>query len=444
MTPHDKMAPYGTSGQEAFTAERLPGQTDPTHGSGQAPGQLSADNVIVDPIPPKTNPFTSLAGHGGTGQPPKPIPPLSAPALPGLEPLPGYFPPEALESGEESGDDDDFRPMPADCQAATPEQEEFTLFLRAATQAPTLPNDQHSGLEKGGKFWKKVRKGAKKFFGGVAKFFGGSGFGSGRLIGAVASGIAGAIPERGTYEVVIGPDDRMPILDTTVAPFSGCTQLDITSPSGREYVGSASCIARTGRFSIFLTAAHCVYFHDAGGMASTIKVSPGRSVDDFPFGSAHFRLNVDIGAIFVPDAWIESRARSADWALVIVEDTFETADGRYPHVFDVKAFEDHELGNQVGQVSGYPVDMTNAMMDSTRQYFHADEVAAVEEGRIVYRLDTTGGQSGSPFWFHDSTNGTRIIAGVHTMGDSSGNSATRITPEIVAKIQEWIAVAEAA
>lgn len=443
MNTQTQIANQGTQKTESFVAEPIPGSTTPTHGQGQTHGSLKADTVIVDPIPPTVNPFSSLKGYGGTSQPPEPEPPLAVPGLPGLEPLPGFFPPKGISTGHESGEADDFRPMPADCHCGTAEQEEYTLLLRTLLTEPKEPNpEQRDALESRGR-WKKNRarrrRAIKGFFQGVGDRL------APRMpiLGAVIGGIGDGIRENGRYEVVIGPDERQPIFDTTVAPFSGCTQLDIVSADGREYVGSASCIAVTDRFTFFLTAAHCVYFHDGGGTAKTITVSPGRDGDVFPFGRHTFSPGTDIGAVYIPDGWVQSRARSADWALIIVEHIFTDAEGQTPFVFDVKAFEDFELASQIGQVCGYPVDFA-AGMDSTLPFIHADEVSGVYDGHFTYLLDTTGGQSGSPFWFFDADTQSRTIAGVHTMGDSAGNSATRITPEIVTIINDWIEHAKAA
>lgn len=443
MNTQTNISNQTTQKAERFVAEPIPGSTKPTHGQVQAHGTLKADNVIVDPIPPKVNPFTSLQGFGGTTQPTAPEPPLGTPDHPGLEPLPGFFLPERISKGHESGEDDNFRPMPADCQDGTAEQEEHTLLLRTLLSDPKEPNpEQRDALERSGR-WAKNRGRRRR---AIKRAFQGAGD---RLaprmpiLGAVIGGIGDGIRENGRLEVVIGTDDRQPIFDTTAAPFSGCTQLDIVSADGREYVGSASCIAMTHRFTFFLTAAHCVHFHDGGGTAQSITVSPGRDGDRFPFGRHTFRPGVDIGAVYIPDGWTRSRARSADWALIIVEHIFTDADGQTPYVFGVKAFEDFELDGQIGQVCGYPVDFS-ANMDSTEQFMHADEIAAIFEGHFTYLLDTTGGQSGSPFWFFDGATQMRTICGVHTMGDSSGNSATRITPEIVATISSWIDQAKAA
>ena len=87
------------------------------------------------------------------------------------------------------------------------------------------------------------------------------------------------------------------------------------------------------------------------------------------------------------------------------------------------------------------MDLTSSLMDSTHQFYHADRVKQVEDRVLTYDLDTSGGQSGSALYVRDAESGKRIVIGVHTMGDTDGNSATRITPAIVKRIDHIIAEA---
>ena len=57
---------------------------------------------------------------------------------------------------------------------------------------------------------------------------------------------------------------------------------------------------------------------------------------------------------------------------------------------------------------------------------------------ITYDIDTAGGQSGSPVWHYEA--GRRTAVGIHTNGSSLGNSATRLTPALVAILNRWRAM----
>lgn len=416
MDTYSTVKNYQSGGEEAFVVEPTTGGVGPA-GSG-----LNVDTTISDP-PPKQDGLTQklvMFGEQSTGI----APPKIKSKLPGLEPLPSFSPAAEIVTKHENAEIDDMRPMPADCQGLTPEQEEFTLLQRSLLSTSNTPNaSQQEGLERNG----RVRRGIKRFF----QRWGTRLTPRMPVLGSAIGGLGDSIRENGQLEVVIGKDDRQLINDTSLAPFSGCAQLDIVAANGRGYVGSAAIVAITANASILLTAAHCVYFHDNGGAARTVKISPGRDVDTFPFGSFTVNPRENIGMFVVPPGWTENRAREDDWAIIVAPHQFKSISGETPHVFEFKAFSDSEMSEQVGQVSGYPVDLNNLLMDSTRQFYHADDVERLAERVITYLLDTTGGQSGSPFWFYDDQTGKRIIGGVHTMGDSfSGNSATRITPEI--------------
>ena len=176
-------------------------------------------------------------------------------------------------------------------------------------------------------------------------------------------------------------------------------------------------------------------------MARTVTVTPGRDGDDRPYGKYTVEPRASDGAISVPCGWVDHRAREDDWAVIVVPHIFEGVDGGRPHAFDFAVFRDAVLDGAIAQVSGYPVDLTSSLMDSTHQFYHADRVKQVEDRVLTYDLDTSGGQSGSALYVRDAESGKRIVIGVHTMGDTDGNSATRITPAIVKRIDHIIAEA---
>jgi glutamyl endopeptidase len=66
---------------------------------------------------------------------------------------------------------------------------------------------------------------------------------------------------------------------------------------------------------------------------------------------------------------------------------------------------------------------------------HAKRVKKVMSKVIYYDTDTEGGQSGSPVFF--MSQGLPVAVGIHNYGDSTGNSATRITKAVFDQIQRW-------
>jgi glutamyl endopeptidase len=76
-------------------------------------------------------------------------------------------------------------------------------------------------------------------------------------------------------------------------------------------------------------------------------------------------------------------------------------------------------------------------------WYHSQgiETVATADGLLRHRIDTTGGNSGSPIWLLGAGD-TRIQIGVHVGGagcDASNtrNIGVRITNTVIATIQAW-------
>lgn len=328
--------------------------------------------------------------------------------LPGVEPLPEYQPISILtpapSGGAESsamGGEEDARD--ADYGSRTGEQEEF--FSALATALPYIVQ--------GGKMVSKipaVRKAGNRVL---------------RQLGLESAAYGGADGASSLLEVVLGVDDRVRIANTTVPPWNGICQLNITSRTGQRFTGTGWLIApRT-----IITAGHCVYLHGAGGWAASIEVSAGRNGTSFPFGrirSTTFRALT---------AWTRDRNRNYDYGCIILPSAPRMS-GRLPFCFNFAALGDAAIRARALNLSGYPGDK-----GGTTQWFHARGAKSLTPHTITYDIDTAGGQSGSPVW--QLANGVRTAVGIHTNGSPLGNSATRITPAVAAMMQGWKALGAA-
>jgi V8-like Glu-specific endopeptidase len=409
---------------------RSSGGTGP---SGKKPGSLTGTTVIPDPVPP-TPPSDLVSTTNAPEEPEMPV----GTTLPGLEPVPGYIPRVDLMPAHENSGIEECRPMPADCQAPTAEQEEFILVRRCGWQPRRRPNrSMENGLERRRLFGRGSR--TRGFLKRLGNRLSDNGVGRGGIVGDVLGALE-ASPSIGTLEVVIGDkDDRVQIENTTAAPFSGITQLEITARDGRQYMGTGMMVGRTQHASVFLTAAHCVYYHEGGGFPRKVTLSPGRNGDAFPFGRYVIEPDQDIGEILVPQGWINNRDRTQDYALFIVPDPVQGPEGDVPHVFKYAALTDSQLAGKLANIAGFPVDLNNALMFGELLFYHAERITGIEDRIVFYQTDTTGGQSGSPVFHTDPGTGEQRLYAIHTMGDSYNfNSAVRITPEIVAQIDAVI------
>lgn len=396
-------------------------------------GSLTGQSVIPDPMPPMAP--TVLVSTTAARMPSERS---AVPALPGLEPVPGYVPRPDLIPEQENTGVAECRPMPADCHAPNSEQEEFILVRRCGWQPRRRPNrSMDNKLERQRLFGRGSR--TRGFLKRLGDRLSDNGVGRGGLIGDVLGSLEAATAP-GTLEVVVGPDDRVLIEDTTLSPFSGNAQLEIIAQDGREYVGTAALVGRTQGASVFLTAAHCIHYPEGGGFAKKITVSPGRNGEDFPFGRYVVEPAQGVGEILAPQGWIDSGERTQDWGLIVVPDQVQGPGGEIPHVFTYAALSDAAIAGAFANVAGYPVDLNNLLMFGDLQFYHAERITGITDLIVTYQTDTTGGQSGSAVFQTDPGTGERLLMAVHTMGDQlHGNSATRITSTIAAQIDAVIA-----
>lgn len=219
-------------------------------------------------------------------------------------------------------------------------------------------------------------------------------------------------------EIVHGADDRVQVGNTAIYPWRTLCHLEMTAPNGKRFIGSGAFIGPR----VILTAGHCVYFHADGGWARNVRVIPGRNGSSEPYGSAIATYYISV------KGWTEKQDSDHDYAVIVLP-------------------ENQKLGNTVGWMglanlsftsllglninnAGYPGDKPYGT-----QWWNSNNILALTARRLYYRIDTMGGQSGSPVWrFKD---GQRHIVGIHTTGGSPFNGATRINEPVFKNLVEW-------
>jgi glutamyl endopeptidase len=239
---------------------------------------------------------------------------------------------------------------------------------------------------------------------------------------AVASfGNGGANIDSPLLELVIGEDDRVKVSKTCMGlnPWRQICALRIVSQSNRTYVGTGWYIGP----GILATAGHCVFLQDDGGWAKSINVITAKYGSEEPFG---YQNSKRFGSV---DGWVEKRQRDFDYGVIFLEDTTV---GKKVGNFAVQSLTNEELKGIDAQISGYPADREAAEF----QFFHMRPMIDVTDGRLIYDIDTFGGQSGSPIWQDTVENGL-IAVGIHTTGGVSSNSGTRITDDVLDNLIKW-------
>jgi V8-like Glu-specific endopeptidase len=243
-----------------------------------------------------------------------------------------------------------------------------------------------------------------------------------RDVAAASFGITAANTDPHIAEVVLGADDRVRVTPESMAmnPWRQICALRIVSQTDRTFVGTGWFIAP----DVLATAGHCVFLQDEGGWAKSIRVIPAKQGAQEPFGS---QTSLRFASV---DGWVERRQRDFDYGVIFLDDS---SVGNQLGNFAVSALDAAELRGSDGQISGYPADRDNAAF----QYFHARPMIDVTDTRLVYDIDTFGGQSGSPIWQETEESGV-VAVGIHTTGSVSSNSGTRISADVLDNLVSWI------
>ena len=249
----------------------------------------------------------------------------------------------------------------------------------------------------------------------------------------------------GMLERVVYIDDRERVIATDEYPWCLIAYLEIEFPFGRS-MGTGWLVAGDK----VLTAGHCLYNHDAGGWATSIKVVPGNdteepktnSTEDAPYGVYHAT------ALQTTPDWIMNSSVELDVGMIHINYPIGNDLGH----FGISIYDDSDkLNGKKIRVAGYPKtyhpldENTGSLSErevSGQLWTHSDEIIDIRNGRIFYNLDTTGGQSGAPVVLLGLDALGLVAIGIHNYGfhdyEKHENKATLINKEIWGYIEGWL------
>ena len=224
-------------------------------------------------------------------------------------------------------------------------------------------------------------------------------------------------------ESVIGTDERRQVTDTTVFPYRAIASLLISFPNSDGWICTGFFIDA----DTLATAGHCVFSHTEGGWATSITVYPGRNGDELPYGSA------SATNVFSVTGWVDDQDHRFDYGAIKINTPLGTTTGWLGYGAKI----DENLVKANVRIFGYPADKPSGEMWGTRR-----RIKGVDTEKVFYKIDTFGGQSGSPVYgrvsnvcqpcaFGIHTNGT----GIQPFGDS--NSGARVTSTVFADLAYW-------
>jgi len=221
-------------------------------------------------------------------------------------------------------------------------------------------------------------------------------------------------------ESVIGSDDRIQILNTSVHPWRMHASLRITAADNSTWIGTGWFIGP----HTLATAGHVVFIYAPGtarhGWVRSIQVMPGRNGSTLPFGSV---TSTDFRSV---SGWMSSGDENYDYGAIKIP----TELGNTVGWFGIGVYSDSSLLASTANISGYPGDKP-----SGTQWYHARQVASVNSRKVYYAIDTAGGQSGSAVY--RVIDGGRYGIAIHAYGGATANSGTRIIQPVFDNLVAW-------
>lgn len=228
-------------------------------------------------------------------------------------------------------------------------------------------------------------------------------------------------------------DARVRINETDQYPYSAIAALEITARDGSMYVGTGWFVSP----HTVITAGHCVFVRNASspganGWVRSIRVIPGRNGQGS--GSEPFE-SVESKTFRSVKGWVSEGRPESDYGAILLPPG-SRPNGSQVGVFGVGVFDDADLRRFSLNLAGYPADKTGS--EAQTLWYDVKQAKRLTPKQVFYDVDTYGGQSGAPVYV---TRGEqRIAVAVHaygTYGSVTSNSGTRITPEVLQRIQSW-------
>lgn len=242
-----------------------------------------------------------------------------------------------------------------------------------------------------------------------------------------ASSVAGLVnktePGVADTQSIIGTDNRTRVTAVKTDPYYRIGFLYITDASGGNYVGTGFLISK----NYMLTAAHCVY----------MSGKPVKSVTAY-FGANDNSYGVSASSSVV--GWCTSyestKSIANDWGYIKLGSNAGSTCGW----FGIGYTTDANLKSASFTICGYPGDKATYNKDSkmhgqnVQMWKDSGKLTNIYTGYITYKMDTYGGQSGSPVYNSSS----QIVYGIHHGEAVSGstNGAARITKGIFTHLKD--------
>lgn len=242
-----------------------------------------------------------------------------------------------------------------------------------------------------------------------------------------ASSVAGLVnktePGIADTQSIIGTDNRTRVTAVKTDPYYRIGFLYITDADGDNHLGTGFLISK----NYMLTAAHCVYM--SGKPVKSIMAYFGANGNSYSVTAS--------GNVYGwCSSYPSSKSIANDWGYI----KLGTNPGSTCGWFSIGYTTDTNLESANFIICGYPGDKITYNKDSimhgknVQMWKASGKLTNIYTGYITYKMDTYGGQSGSPVY----NSSTEIVYGIHHGEAVSGstNGAARITKGIFTHLKD--------
>lgn len=217
---------------------------------------------------------------------------------------------------------------------------------------------------------------------------------------------------------IVGSDEQRRV-NPNVYPYSAVLELRLGQDTGDD--GKADIWGMGTGFlegnDVMVTAGHCFWGGSVYKWVDDCRIYVRHNSSSF--GSDYYH----------PYSWTCSTAYTNaenidfDWCAVTLQDNLGASNGWFG-----KGYVPGGLSGKEVTISGYPADTPSK---AGYQYTASGAITKSTDYRVMYTIDTEGGDSGAPIYDSDG-----IVWGIHAYGSRSENSGTRITDTLYQILQD--------